>query len=86
MGFVFDLLTLPVLGAPKMVHWLATTVAQEAMREYLDEGRIRGQLLQLQQQYDTGEIQEDEYGQQEDALLAHLGAIREAKVYLGWQE
>ena len=79
MGFLLDLLTLPVVGPAKMVHWLARTIAEEAERESLDEGRVRGELLDLQQRYDAGEIEEEEYDRQETTLLERLAAIRELK-------
>lgn len=79
MGFLLDLLTLPALGPPKLVHWLARTIAEEAERESLDEGRVRSQLLELQQQYDAGEIEADEYDRQETIVLERLAAIRELR-------
>lgn len=79
VGFLFDLLTLPVLGGPRLVHWLAATLAEEADREFLDEGPIRGELLELQQRYDSGELEEDEYNRQEEVILQHLQALRELK-------
>ena len=83
MGFLLDLLTLPVLGAPRMVHWLAETMREEADRESLDEDRVRAQLLELQTGYDLGEVSEEEYAYQETILLERLNAIREAKAERG---
>ncbi|MFQ5873614.1 MAG: gas vesicle protein GvpG [Dehalococcoidia bacterium] len=74
-----DLLTLPVLGAPRMIHWMAKKLTEEAEQEYLDEGRVRGELLELQQRYDAGEVEEEEYDRQEKTLLERLNAIREFK-------
>jgi len=79
MGFLVDLLTMPALGAPRLVHWLAGTLVEQAERELLDEGRVRGQLLELQEQYDSGELTEEEYDRQETMLLDQLKAIREVK-------
>lgn len=79
MGFLLNMLTLPVLGGPRLVHWLAQTVADEARREALDEGGVRAQLLELQVRYDAGELSEDEYERQEETLVASLRAIRELK-------
>ena len=79
MGFLVDLLTMPVLGAPTLVHWLAGTLAEQAEGELLDEGRVRGQLLELQELYDADEITEEEYNRQEAMLLDRLKAIREVK-------
>ena len=79
MGFLGDLLTLPALGAPRLVHWLARTLAEQAEWELLDEERVRGQLLELQERYDAGELTEEEYDRQEAILLDRLKAIREIK-------
>jgi len=74
-----DLLTAPVLGAPRMVCWLASKLIEEAERELLDEGRVRAELLELQTHFDLDEINEEEYDQQETVLMEQLNAIREAK-------
>ena len=79
MGFLFDLITLPVLGAPKLVLWLAGIVAEEMEREAMDEGRVRSELMELQQQYETGELADEDYDRQERALLERLNTIRESK-------
>ncbi len=75
----FDLLTFPVLGPAKMVHWLAKTISDEALREYTDEGRVKGALLEIQQKLDAGELTESEYDLQERELMEHLNSIRELK-------
>ncbi len=85
MGLFLDLLTLPVLGAPRMVHWMAKKVTEEAERELLDEDRVRAQLLELQTRYDLGEITEEEYERQEKVIVERLNAIREAKAERGRQ-
>lgn len=72
------MLTLPVLGPARLLHWLATTVAEEADRESLDEGRVRGELLELQEAYDAGVIDETEYDRQEQTLLERLSGIRQS--------
>ena len=74
-----DLLTSPVLGAPRMVCWLANKLIQEAEHQLLDEGRVRAELMELQTRYDLGEVNEEEYDQQEIVLMEQLNAIREAK-------
>jgi len=79
MGFVFDLLTSPLLGPIKGIHWLATKVAEAAENELLDESKVRGQLLELQMRLDMGEITEEIYDEQEKVLVERLNAIREAK-------
>lgn len=78
MGFL-DLLLLPVLGGPTLVQWIAKTLAEEAEAEVLDEGRVRGALQELQEQYEAGDIEEAEYDREERSLLERLNTIRETK-------
>ncbi|MBM4372510.1 MAG: gas vesicle protein GvpG [Deltaproteobacteria bacterium] len=79
MGFLVDLLTLPLLGGPRLVHWLARAVAEQAEHELLDEQRVLGRLLELQERYEAGEVTEGEVEREEEALLDMLETIREAK-------
>ena len=71
-----DILTLPILGAPRMVHWIAKKIAETAEQEEKDEGKLQGELLELQMRYELGEIDDDEYAEQETAILDRLSAIR----------
>ena len=66
-----------------MVQWIAKTLAEEAEREELDEDRVRGALLELQEQYETGDIEEAEYDREERSLLERLNSIRETKASRG---
>ena len=79
MSFVFGLLTSPILGPVKGVHWLAKKVTEAAEGELLDEDRVRGELLELQMRLEMDEITEEEYERQERRLMGQLNAIREAK-------
>lgn len=82
MGFLLiDLVAAPVLG----VHWLAKTIREEVEREERDEGRVRAELLELQERYDTGDVPEEEYDRQEKVLLERLDTIRESKAQQGEQ-
>jgi len=78
-NLLVDILTFPVLGAPRMVYWVAKKLVEEAEREELDEGKLQGQLLELQMRYELGEISDEEYSQQETAILDRLSAVRKAK-------
>jgi len=85
MDFVFDLLTSPVLGPIRGIHWLAAKIAEAAEGELLDEDQVRNELLELQMRLDTGEISEEEYDEQEKVVVEQLNAIREAKAERGRQ-
>ncbi len=79
MGFVFGLLTSPILGPIRGVHWLATKVAEAAESEVLDESKVRGELAELPIRLEMGEITDEEYDERERRLLEQLNAIREVK-------
>ena len=79
MGFLIDLLTLPVSGPIKGIYWLAKKVSEQAEGEQLDEDRVRGELLELQVRLELGEVTEEEYERQEKVIVERLNAIREAK-------
>ena len=77
--FLTDILTFPVLVMPRMVHWVAKKIAETAEQDEMDEGKLQGELLELQMRYELGEINDDEYAEQETAILDRLSAIRRAK-------
>ncbi len=79
MSLILDILTAPVLGPIRGVHWLATKVTEAAEGELLDEDRVRGELLELQMRLEMAEVSEEEYDEQESVLMERLNAIREAK-------
>ena len=74
-----DILTLPVLGAPRMVNWFSKKISQAVEQEELDEGKLQGQLFELQMRYELGEFNDEEYAEQETAILDKLSAVRKAK-------
>ena len=77
MGFLIDLLTLPLMGPIKGVVWIAEKVAEQADKELYDEDKVRGQLMELELHFDLGELGEEEYLAAEEVLLARLKVIRE---------
>jgi len=74
-----DILTLPVLGVPRMTHWISKKFRDAVEQDEMDEGRLQGDLLELQMRYELEEINDDEYAEQETAILDRLSAIRRAK-------
>ncbi len=77
MGLLTGLLTLP-LAPVRGAVWIAERVAEQAERELGDETAIRRQLVDLEMRHDVGEIDELEYAQAEDELLARLSRVRAA--------
>lgn len=76
---ILDILTFPIFGAPRMVHWVAQKMAETVEQDEMDEGKLQGNLLELQIRYELGEINDDEYAEQETIILDRLSAIRRAK-------
>ncbi|MFQ5933176.1 MAG: gas vesicle protein GvpG, partial [Dehalococcoidia bacterium] len=85
-NLLMDILTLPVLGAPRMAAWIGKKTVQAVEQEEFDEGALQGQLLDLQMRYELGEVSGEEYDEQETALLERLRLIREAKEEKAKQE
>jgi len=78
-NLLLDVLTMPVLGVPRLVHWVAKEIAEEVERQELDEVKLQGQLLDLQMRYELGEIDDEQYTTEEEILLEKLSYIRKAK-------
>lgn len=76
MGIIGGLLTLPLLGAPRLAHWLARTLLEEAEPKPGETGRLQEAFLELESRYQAGEIEEEEYAWQEEALLERIEALR----------
>ena len=76
---LLDVLTAPVLGVPRLVHWVAKKLIEEVERQEFDEGKLQGQLLDLQMRRELDEIGDEEYSRQETALLHRLNYIRQMK-------
>jgi len=77
MGFLTNLLTVPVLGPLKGFVWIAEKVNEQVEKELYDEDAVRGQLMELELRLDLGEINEEEYLEAEEILLERLRIIRE---------
>ena len=76
---LLGILTLPILGVPRLVHWIAAKIAEEVERQEFDEEKLQGQLLDLQMRHELGEIGDAEYSREETALLNRLSYIRQVK-------
>jgi len=75
MGLLTGLLTLP-LGPVRGVAWVAEQVAREAERELYGESRLRRELADLQRERAFRTVDEEEYAQREQLLLAQLEGLR----------
>ena len=77
MGFLTNLLTFPLMGPIKGIVWIAEKVNEQVEKELYDEGKVRGQLMEMELRLDLGEISEEEYLEVEGVLLERLRIIRE---------
>ncbi len=69
-----------ILLAPlKAVIWVGRKINEVIEKELHDEGRIKEELMELQQRLEMDEINEEEYKKEEKELLARLDAIRKEK-------
>jgi hypothetical protein len=75
MGLISGLLTLP-LAPVRGTVWIAERIQEQAERELYDESAIRAGLIELEEARATGEYDERELDEAEDALIAHLMEIR----------
>ena len=76
MAFILD----DILLAPcKFVTWIGRTIHDQAEAEVTDESVIRERLLDVQSRLELGQIGEDEYTKQEDALMRRLNEIHKYK-------
>jgi Gas vesicle protein G len=76
---LFKLLTAPLTLPIDGVKFVFRQVADLADQELYDEGTLREQLLLLQVQLEEGDIEEDEFVEQEAELLARLREIKARK-------
>lgn len=78
-NLLLDVLTMPVLGAPRLAHWIAGKIIEEVESQEFDEDKLQGQLLDLQMRHELGEMDDGQYAAEEKALLDRLSLIRKAK-------
>jgi hypothetical protein len=75
VGLITGLLTLP-LAPVRGTVWLAERLQEQAEAELYDESAITAQLRELDALRETGELDEAEIAEAEDALIERLMAIR----------
>jgi Gas vesicle protein G len=76
---LFKLLTAPLTLPVEGMKFVFRQVAELADQELNDEGTLREQLLLLQLQLEEGDIDEDDFAEQEAVLLARMREIRARK-------
>jgi hypothetical protein len=79
MGLVFDILAAPVALPTRGMMFIFNKIVEQVNNEMLDDGKVRMQLLELQNMLDGGQISEEEFYVAEEELLDRLDAILEFK-------
>lgn len=76
MGLFAKILALPLVGPISGVGWIADKLAERAEDELYSEDAVRAKLMELEERYLIGQIDEERYAELEEALLARLKLIR----------
>ncbi len=79
MRLLSEIVLAPVSGPVRTVGFVLNRIKDQVEAEYLDEGKVQADLLDLTLRYDRGEIDDAEYKEQEAAILQHLNDIRAYK-------
>ena len=74
---LLKLLTLPLTGPLDGILWLGEQILERASAELDDQENLHKQLLVLQLAFDIGEISEEDFEAQEEALLLKIQALEE---------
>jgi hypothetical protein len=71
-----DLLFMPIDG----IKFVFRTILKTAEEQYLDDAPLKEQLLELQVRFDNGEVTEDEYAEEQAAILRALREVANRKM------
>ena len=82
MGLITGILTLP-LAPVRGVVWIGERVQEQAEAEFYDENRIMRELTELEEERNSGEIGEGEFGRRVDELLERLEVGRQLQLERG---
>lgn len=71
---IFDLLLAPIAAPITGIAWIGEKILDRASTELDDKENLSKQLLALQLAFDLGDIPEEEFEIQEEALLLQIAA------------
>lgn len=74
---VLDLLLSPITAPVNGLAWIGNQILERANTELDDTENLSKRLLALQLAFDMGDIDEDEFEQQEEDLLLAIQALEE---------
>ncbi len=86
MRLLSELLLFPVTGPARGVSAVVKRIRDQVESEFLDEQKVRAELLDTEMRYSQGELTEQEYQEREAAALERLNEIRAYKESLARQE
>jgi hypothetical protein len=73
------MLTSPVTGPLDTALFVARRLNDQVSEDYLDEGKVQADLLDLTMRYEHGELDDAAFEEQQEAILDHLNDIRAYK-------
>ena len=76
MGLLSGLLLLPITGPVHGLRFVLEQIQARVDAELMDKGHVTAELMAIALRHDLGEISDEEYAEQEAALLDRLNAIR----------
>jgi hypothetical protein len=82
VGLLSNLLLFPITGPIHGLKFVLEQIQAQVDAQVLDEGQVTADLMAIGLQHEMGEISDEEYAEQEAALLEQLNAIRAYKAGL----
>jgi hypothetical protein len=79
MPLLSKILSAPVSGPAWALGFVFGRVKDQVESEFLNEGKVQAELLDLTMRYERGEVDDEGYRSQEAAILEHLNTIRAYK-------
>jgi hypothetical protein len=79
MNLLARILTFPFTAPIETAMWTARKIAERAEEIYYDDATVRAALMELEMKLDLGEIDEEQFEEEETILLQRLKDIRDYK-------
>ena len=83
MGLITKVLFFPITGPVAGIRWSLGKVQRVVEEELVDDSSIKQELMELQMLVELGDIDDEEYGRREAALMQRLREVREWRERLG---
>lgn len=83
MGLLTNILFFPVTGPVAGIKWTLRHVQRVTEEELTDDSAIKQELMELQLLLELGDIDDAEYAEREQQLMARLREVREWRERLG---